>query len=39
MNPIQVENLVKIFVDKKQKKEIHAVDDINFSVKRGEKWK
>jgi len=36
MNPIQVENLVKIFVDKKQKKEIHAVDDINFSVKRGE---
>ncbi|MFX1350046.1 MAG: ABC transporter ATP-binding protein [Promethearchaeota archaeon] len=36
MKAIQVENLVKIFVDKKQKKEIHAVDNITFSVKKGE---
>ncbi len=36
MNAIHVENLVKTFVDKKQKKEIHAVDDISFSVAPGE---
>ncbi|OLS16251.1 MAG: ABC-type transport system, ATPase component, partial [Promethearchaeota archaeon CR_4] len=36
MNAIQVENLSKIFVDKKQKKEIHAVDGITFSVAPGE---
>ncbi len=36
MHAIQVENLVKIFVDKKQKKEIHAVDGITFSVAPGE---
>ncbi len=36
MDAIQVENLVKIFVDKKQKKEIHAVDNISFSVAPGE---
>ena len=36
MNAIRVENLVKIFVDKKQKREIHAVDDISFFVKKGE---
>ncbi len=36
MNAIRVENLVKIFVDKKQQKEIHAVDGITFSVAPGE---
>jgi ABC-2 type transport system ATP-binding protein len=36
INAIRVENLVKIFVDKKQKKEIHAVDGITFSVASGE---
>ena len=36
MNAIQVENLVKIFIDSKQKKEIHAVDGISFSVSTGE---
>jgi len=36
MNAIQVENLAKIFVDKKQQREIHAVDGITFSVAPGE---
>ncbi len=36
MHAIQVENLVKNFVDKKQKKEIRAVDNISFSVAPGE---
>ena len=33
---IEVENLVKIFVDQKQKREIHACDGLTFSVDRGE---
>lgn len=35
-NAIQVENLVKIFTDKKQKREIHACDGLTFSVGEGE---
>ncbi|HMF30308.1 MAG TPA: ABC transporter ATP-binding protein [Candidatus Lokiarchaeia archaeon] len=35
-NAIEVENLVKIFVDKKQKREIHACDGLTFSVAQGE---
>jgi len=33
---IKVENLVKIFYDKKNKKNIHAVDGISFELKLGE---
>ena len=33
---VEVENLVKIFFDKKNKKDIHAVDGITFNLKSGE---